>query len=297
MKGIIKVFLELGKFRISLLAAISAASGYILATGKFSWEILVPTFGIFFMSNGSCTINQIQDREFDRLMDRTKHRPLPSGRISLSGAWFCALASLLIGGSLLYFGANLITLSFGLLALVWYNVVYMVLKRVSSWAVVPGSLIGAIPPIVGWTASGRNIMDPSILSVAFLFFIWQVPHFWLLILNYRRDYAKSGLPMLTDVFSIQQLSRITFMWIVATAVTGILMPFYGNTYSVIASFLLLAMSLWLVATSVNLLKINNLSFMKAFMNINLYILAVVMIISIEKLWSYGKPGLTLLVER
>src|SRR5208283_2920148 len=211
----------------------------------FSAGILAATLGIFFMSCSSCAVNQIQDREFDSRMDRTKTRPLPSGRISLTGAWILVTISFLTGSLILYFGANPVAWGLSLLAMVWYNGVYMYLKRISSLAVVPGSFIGAIPPILGWSAAGRSIFDPSILSVAFLFFIWQVPHFWLLILNFSEDYKKAGLPTLTNLFSPRQLGRITFMWIAATAITGILMPLYGNAYSVITAFLLIAISLWL----------------------------------------------------
>lgn len=299
LKHYIHDFMELSKVRIAVLATISTAAGYILATGKLTAEILWPVIGIFILSSSSCALNQVQDRKLDARMERTQNRPLPSGRISLWAAWVYVLVSFIIGTSVLYFGANLIAASLGLLAMFWYNVVYMYLKRVSSLAVIPGALVGAIPPMVGWAASAKTIWDPYILSLAFLFFIWQIPHFWLLVLKFGTDYEKAGLPSLMQIFTSSQLGRITFVWIAATGVTGILIPLCGNIHSLVIVILLLMLSFWLVGTSTNLLNSTQSSptFIKVFKNINIYILLVIMILTIGKLLSLGNPGLTLLVER
>ena len=79
----------------------------------------------------------------------------------------------------------------GFLTVIWYNIVYTYLKRISSLAVIPGSLIGALPPLVGWASSGSSIFSPRPLGIALFFFIWQIPHFWLLLLNFGGDYEKT----------------------------------------------------------------------------------------------------------
>jgi heme o synthase len=107
-----------------------------------------------------------------------------------------------------------------LLNLIWYNGIYTPLKKINPLAIIPGSLVGSIPPAVGWTAAGGNILDPQIIILSFFFFIWQIPHFWLLLLIFGKDYENAGFPTLMQIFSSDQLARITFIWIVATVVTG-----------------------------------------------------------------------------
>ena len=95
-------------------------------------------------------------------------------------------------------------------------------------AAVPGGVVGAIPPVIGWVAGGGDPFDPRIASVAFFFFMWQVPHFWLLLIfSCGSDYERAGLPSLTRTFSVAQISRITFMWILGTVMASVLIPLFG----------------------------------------------------------------------
>ena len=299
MKRKLKIYLELCKVRISFFATISTGVGYILATGKMFSGIFAPVIGIFILACGSCALNQIQDREIDVKMNRTKNRPLPSGRINLIEAWIFTVILLITGLSILYFGANLLTMGLGLLAVLWYNGIYMYFKRVTSLAVIPGAFVGAIPPMLGWAASGRSIWEPTIISLATLFFVWQIPHFWLLLMNYSEDYDRGGLPSLTRVFSNRQLERITFVWVVATAVTGILIPIYSSILSPTTNIIFIIVSFWLIWASLNLVKSNGKIpiFMRVFRDINIYILVVVVILTFGKLMGFDEPNLTLLVER
>ena len=161
-------------------------------------------------------------------MERTKDRPLPSKRLSPSAALKASLGLLLLGSIILYVGTNRSALGLGLFAVFWYNGVYTLLKRKSAFAAIPGALIGAIPPFIGWV-SEKNIFsfDPQILAISFFFFMWQVPHFWLILLRFGRDYEKTELPSLNRIFTPAQLSRITFMWIFATAVACMMIPQFG----------------------------------------------------------------------
>ena len=85
----------------------------------------------------------------------------------------------------------------GLITVVWYNGIYTPLKRVTAFAAIPGGVVGAIPPVIGWVSGGGDPTDARIIVVAFFFFVWQVPHFWLLLMRIGGDYERAGLPSLT----------------------------------------------------------------------------------------------------
>jgi protoheme IX farnesyltransferase len=250
------VLTRLFKVRIAALAGFSSATGYVLAgngaspglpaAGGASLGLLAPSLGVFLIACGSCALNQIQERRIDSLMRRTSRRPIPSRRMSVKAALVAALGLTATGSLLLLLEAPVLSFALAAFAAVWYNGVYTHLKRVTMFAAVPGGLIGALPPAVGWTAAGGALADPEILSLMVFMFVWQVPHFWLLLLRYREDYDRAGLPAVTRLFSPGQLKRIIFVWIVAAAVSPMLIAMSGGSGSVLPLFLLAGMALWLV---------------------------------------------------
>jgi heme o synthase len=282
----LKILSELTKIRITSFVTVTTAFGYISAAGEINSGIIAPVCGILLLACGSAAVNHIQERKTDAKMDRTKNRPIPSGKISVSGALFIALVLTISGSLILYFGAGLFALSLALLNLLWYNGIYTPLKKINPLAIIPGSLVGAIPPAVGWVAAGGYILDPGILIISFFFFIWQIPHFWLLLLVFSRDYEKAGFPTLTKIFSPDQLTRITFIWILATVVTGLIIPLFGIVKYSLISFTLLIAGLWLAYNAFKLLRtsVNMMSFRFAFREINIFALAVVILLSIDKLF-------------
>ena len=156
-------------------------------------------------------------------MARTATRPIPSGRVGRGAAAAFASALLLAGTALLWL-VSPTAAWLGLGAAVVYNRIYTPLKRVTPFAALPGALIGALPPAMGWVAAGGYLQDPSIHLVAFFFFLWQIPHFWLLLLFYGQDYREGGLPSLLDRFDHAQMLRLTFLWIAAVSVAALLLP-------------------------------------------------------------------------
>ncbi len=279
------VLLELGKVRITMFVALSTSFGYILHAGHIEWGMLLPTFGVFLLASGSSCINHIQEMKSDALMDRTKSRPLPSGRVDLVTAILVA-ANLVLGGALtLFYGSNLTAMNLGWIAVLWYNVFYTPLKKKYVMAVVPGALIGAIPPVIGWVASGGELNDFRILLVAFFFFIWQIPHFWLLVLIHGKDYEKAGFPTLTKLYSSLQISRITFVWIAALAVSCIAIPVMNKSSHPYTVALLMLLGIWLVWSTKEILSdyLEKMIFRKAFIRINIYVLIVLILISLDKL--------------
>lgn len=273
------IFSELSKLTISFSVALSALTGYVLNAREINFELLFPVIGVFFLSAGSAALNHIQERRFDALMERTLSRPLPSGEVSTRTALLFSLL-LIIMGSVLLVLSNFFAFLLGLLAVTWYNLIYTNLKRKTAFAAVPGAIIGAIPPVIGWVAAGGEILDYRILVVAFFFFIGQIPHFWLILLKYGKEYEKAGFPSLTKIFNDLQIKRLTFTWIVAVAVSSLLFPLakiLTSTFTIIS--LILISTLLILSFSNNIFsKKNVFKFGRAFFHLNLYFLLVMFIL-------------------
>lgn len=283
--SLLKTYLELSKVKITFAVALTTITGYVLANGKFDTGLLIPTLGIFILACGSSALNHYQEREADGKMDRTKNRPIPSGRVSPNHALTFSFVLTIIGSYLIYIGSDFLGLQLGLLAMLWYNAIYTPLKRKTAFAVIPGSVIGALPPLVGWVAGGGNITDPSAMILAFFFFIWQVPHFWLLMLKYGEEYKKAGYPSITSIYAPQQLKNTTFVWTFATAIAALMIPFFGIINSVLASIGMILASIWLIVIFSKLLLNKDPVFnpFYYFMRINYFVLAVMIFLTIDHL--------------
>jgi heme o synthase len=280
----LRVFLELAKVKITLAVALTTVTGYLLAGGTFDRYIILPTVGIFLLACGASAVNHYQEREQDSMMDRTHNRPIPSGKITPAGALIFALLLIIAGSLLLYRGAGMLGMELGIAALVWYNGVYTPLKKKTAFAVVPGALIGSIPPLVGWVAARGSLGDPRAIFMAFFFFIWQVPHFWLLTLKYGEEYVKAGFPSITQHYTTSQIKRITFIWILATIVAALMLPVFDVVQSWVVIGGLLLSSAWLVIQFKELISKHELPFspMKYFMKINYFVLAVIIFLSLDR---------------
>lgn len=281
---LINSYLELGKVKITFAVALTTITGYLLGGGSFDSGLVLPTLGIFLLACGSSAINHYQERERDALMERTRHRPIPSGKISPEAALAFAFLMSMAGSGLLYIGSGILAMQLGILALIWYNVIYTPLKKKSAFAVVPGAVIGAIPPLVGWVAAGGSLTDPRAMFMAFFFFIWQVPHFWLLMLKYGEEYTNAGYPSITSVYSSRQIKHITFIWILATAVSTLMLPAFNVVESWVVMGGLLISSMWLVGQFTRLLSLKEIPFspIRYFMKINYFVLAVIIFLSIDR---------------
>ena len=281
-----KIFAEITKLRITIFVTITTMFGFIAATNSINFNLFLPAIGILFLACGSASLNHYQERNSDGLMDRTKNRPIPSGKISAKSVFNISISLILSGSVLLFIGSGILALLLGLLNLIWYNGVYTPLKKKTPLAIIPGSLVGAIPPAVGWVAGGGNLFDPQIILISFFFFIWQIPHFWLLLMVLDKDYQKAGFPTLTQIFSQQQLGRITFIWIVATGVTGLLLPLFQISNNQIINYSLFFAAIWLAFKSINLLQqtLETATYRFAFRSINYFALFVVFAVSIDKLF-------------
>lgn len=285
MASFFKTLLELNKVKITFAVTLTTMAGYALAKNSIDTGLILPMLGIFILACGSAALNHYQDRDKDGLMERTKQRPIPSGRISANMAFLIAIVEIALGTYLIYLGSNFLAAQLGLLALIWYNGIYTPLKRKTAFAVVPGSIIGAIPPMVGWVAGGGLLSDPKLLILAFFFFIWQVPHFWLLMLKYGKEYETAGYPSITSVISKDQIKKATFMWTAATAVTALMIPASGLVSTLFFKISILVASVWLIFVFSKLLRKSNVEFnpFYYFMRINYFVLVIIISLSIDPL--------------
>jgi heme o synthase len=283
--SILKVIFELGKVRISIPVAFTTFTGYILSHGFIDRGIVLPVIGIFLLACGASALNQIQEHGIDTRMKRTKNRPLPAGRISLGGAWIVTLL-FFIGGSLfLILGPGLETVLVGIATFAWYNAIYTPLKKVTAFAAVPGSMVGALPPLAGWVAGGGELMDQRALILGFFFFIGQIPHFWLLMLKFGEQYEHAELPSMTRLFTKDQIKRLTFIWIAAMGITAFALPVFKVVVQQWIAISVILLSAALVVFFTRLLsRKNEFRVGKSFVLINLYYLVIMLVMIADRLF-------------
>jgi protoheme IX farnesyltransferase len=191
-----RAYWELLKFRLSFLVSFSCAFGFVLASPEINYFTLLMLFaGGFLMSGASVIINQIIEKDLDKLMSRTMGRPLPTQRVSVQEATIVALACFVAGVLILMVYTNPLTTALSILSLMLYGFAYTPLKRVGPIAVFVGAIPGALPPLLGWTAATGSISHEALIIFG-IQFIWQFPHFWAIAWVADDDYKKAGFKLL-----------------------------------------------------------------------------------------------------
>jgi protoheme IX farnesyltransferase len=191
-----RAYWELLKPRLSFLVAFSCAFGYMLGSAYINWTTLSMLFiGGFLLSGSSVIVNQIIEKDLDRLMVRTMNRPLPTYRVSVQEASAVAIISLLAGVMILLTNTNLLTTILSVVSMILYGFVYTPLKRVGPIAVFVGAIPGALPPLLGWVAATGGISHEALIIFG-IQFIWQFPHFWAIAWVSDDDYKKAGFKLL-----------------------------------------------------------------------------------------------------
>ena len=223
----LQIIKELTKLRLTLSVVFSSFISYFLGAESINFnEILLLTVGGVLIVGSSNIFNQIIEKDLDKLMKRTKNRPLPKNKITKNTALFLAIASAFIGISFMY----LINIKVAILAAVslfLYTAVYTPMKLVSPLAVFVGAIPGAFPFMIGWVAATNNIGIEAITLFLMQFF-WQFPHFWAIGWSQSNDYEKAGFKMLPTGRKDKSTSaQILFYSIWAVIITVI--PFFGVT--------------------------------------------------------------------
>ena len=274
----------LSRPRIALVSACSAFAGHVLAPGRSLLHGAGSVLAVFILAAGASALNQFQERSVDARMERTRSRPLPAGLMTPAHALGTAIILNVAGLFLLFVSGGTTPFLLGILALLWYNGIYTLLKRVTAFAAVPGAIVGMIPPAIGWTSAGGSPADPRLFALCFLFFMWQVPHFWLQVLHHGKEYERAGLPSLSGVLRPEQIGRVTFIWICAAAASGLLLPLFGALQSPGLSLLLVPAALVVSVRALGLVTSRSPErALPVFKMINAYILFVLFLLSIEGL--------------
>lgn len=264
--------LTLIKYKVSIAVTFTAITGYIVYSGVLQTEIIYLIISMFLLAGGSGGLNECQESKYDARMKRTMNRPIPSGELSMKEALIISILLITIGLTSLYFFFGLITALLGLFNVVCYNLIYTKLKRVFAYAVVPGSLVGAVPVFMGWTAAGGFIFEQTIIYIAFFIFIWQIPHFWLLMLKYSDEYENAGFPTINNKFELSSLKRIIFSWIIASCIISVLIPFFLQNFSWFFFSLVCLLNFVFIFfyIKVTFISKENFQLRKSFMSINIY---------------------------
>ncbi len=191
---------ELTKPGICVLALAMTALGYSVGNrGATQWpHLLVAMIGTALIGAGCGAFNQWMERDIDALMHRTRDRPLPSGRMAGKVAVWMGTICTVVGFFLLLVFVNQTTAVLGIVTFLTYLVAYTPLKRRSTFSTLVGAVPGAMPPLMGWTASHGSLAWEGWVLFTILF-LWQIPHFLAIAWIYREDYARAGLPILTVV--------------------------------------------------------------------------------------------------
>lgn len=187
-------YLELSKVRLNILVVFSSVLGYLIGYNESQnsfFELFFLTVGGFLVTASANTFNQILEKDFDALMQRTQNRPLPAGRVSIQEALIFGAITLIFGLVLLGAGIHPLAAILAFLSFFIYVFVYTPMKRISIVSVVIGAFPGAIPPLLGWVAATKSFGLEGGLLFA-LQFAWQFPHFWLIARKGQEDYLKAG---------------------------------------------------------------------------------------------------------
>jgi protoheme IX farnesyltransferase len=187
---------ELVKPRLSLMVLFTVAVGFLLASpASIHAALLVHTLiGTALVAAGASALNQLAERDVDRLMRRTRNRPLPAGRLQPAEALRFGVLTACAGFAYLAILVNPLTSLLGVLTLACYVFVYTPLKRRSTMNTLVGAVAGALPPLMGWAAATGGLAAGAVCLFLILF-LWQLPHFWAIAWIHREDYARAGLRM------------------------------------------------------------------------------------------------------
>lgn len=196
-QGRIADYVAISKPRLNFLVVATAAAGYYLGdTGDAGWARAASAIGgTALVAAGASALNQVYERHTDRLMERTRLRPLADGRLGVRDAVVFAAVTSVLGLAWLALGANVLSAFVAFATLVTYIAIYTPLKPITSFATVVGAVPGALPPMIGWTAATGQLTREAWVLFAIVF-LWQMPHFLAIAWLYREDYARAGFPLL-----------------------------------------------------------------------------------------------------
>ncbi len=280
IRSSVGIFWKLAKVPLCLLISFSAGFGAMLAGSTSLYDVFYISLSVFLLAMGGATINSAQEVATDGEMSRTADRPLVRKQISRTFA--CVLAILFIVLALIMLSRvkNPVTaVSLGVLALFLYNAVYTPLKRTSLFAIFPGAVCGAIPPLIGFIAGSGQLLSYTSALLFMLLFLWQVPHFCLVLLRYRNEYLQSNLPNFLKILSEKGVKQLSCVWICGLALVMMLFSVTGGiSYSTLKILVLLNALIMVIVTVYNLILRDSPAYSSLFMCLNSILLIHMIIV-------------------
>ena len=273
-------FKEITKMGLSLSVVFSSIAGYFLGAETISLvTIVLLAFGGYFMVGASNAYNQIIERDLDALMDRTKNRPIPAGRMTVNTAFIIATTFTILGLITLYI-INPKTAMYGAISIFLYTSVYTPLKTKTSLSVFVGALPGAIPFMLGWVAARNSFgIEPGMLFA--IQFFWQFPHFWSIGWFLHEDYKKGGFHMLPTGKPGKGTAVQIIMYSVWTTLVSII-PVFGFTgdlkLSIVGAVLVFILGLVMVFYALRLFKERSIKAAKQLMLSSVFYITLLQII-------------------
>lgn len=267
-------YLQLLKPGITISNTIAGIAGYFLAasSGVFSLTALIGAAGgIAFIIASACVMNNVLDRDIDKRMKRTAKRDIANGNISVTKALVFGTVLGLIGFGLILFLTNTVTLILGIVAYIWYIVIYGYAKRTTAYSTIIGGVAGALPPMAGYTALTGTI-DAGAILVFLILFIWQMPHFYAIAMFRRDDYASAKLPIWSVRYGMKNTKLQIFIFTLLFAVASILLFVFGYV-GVVYLVGMLALSGYWVYKGVRLYKhANDIKWARTMFGVSLIVL-------------------------
>lgn len=219
---------RLFRLRLSLMNGVAAAAGGLLFTGgRQANGVWTVALGVVLLAAGASALNQVMERREDRLMARTRQRPVARGSMHPAAAVLIGTVTALAGCAVTASGGGIRAALLGAGGVIWYLALYTPLKRRTPFALLPGAACGALPPVVGWAGAGGPVADHRIILVAGLVFLWQIPHFWLYQRRHAADYRAAGFPLLDAVTAPAHLPGLFMVWLTSLAAATLLLPLVG----------------------------------------------------------------------
>jgi protoheme IX farnesyltransferase len=224
----IRILSRLFRLRLALLNGIACLGGYLIFPSEPEKASLAAALsGVVLLAAGGSALNQVQERDLDRIMARTMFRPLPRGEINPPAATvigvLCILAGLLMLGATGYPSPPLL----GAAALALYLGLYTPLKRRTPLALAIGAVCGALPPVIGWCCAGGSPTDYRVMLLAGLLYLWQIPHFWLIQRRHADDFLRAGIPLFGTRTEGTCSTGLCRLWIIALVAAAMLLPAFG----------------------------------------------------------------------
>lgn len=197
-------YIELCKPRVVMLMILTSLVGMCLAPhNAFPWvPLILGNLGIAMVAGSAAALNHIADQHIDKIMGRTKNRPIVQGKISVKNSAIFSVVLCVVGMAILLIFINTLTALLTFLSLIGYAVCYtLYLKHATPQNIVIGGIAGAAPPLLGWTAVA-GFISPEPLLLVLIIYVWTPPHFWALAIYRLEDYAKANVPMLPHTHSV-----------------------------------------------------------------------------------------------